>query len=252
MEVIEEISVGPSGFVRVMDHMGSDLTTVNAARISMDKYHAGMTEKDPGFIKFLAAQGHTSPMRHSFLTFHVRAPIFVFRQWMKHRIASDFNEISGRYVEFNRWDAWAPQEWREQSPSIKQGSAGPHPHPERLDAPYIECLEKIFETYDLLLRLGACKEQARTILPLGLYSEVYWTASLQAVAHFISLRRDSHAQAEIREFADAVETLTRQYWPCSLAALLGEDVPSLGEISGISDRDPGSGGSLPHHQVDTP
>lgn len=216
-----DITIEPQGFVHLYDSMGSDLTTVNAARVSMNKSHSFFHEDaDTKLINFLAEEEHTAPFRHNYATFHIRAPIFVFRQWMKHRIASDFNEISGRYVVFDMADMWVPVEWREQAENVKQGSAGAHSKQADLHAFYEDAARKSFETYDLLLRLGACREQARAILPLGLYSEVYWTASLQAIAHFIKLRKDGHAQKEIQDYADAVERICREIWPVSLDALL--------------------------------
>jgi thymidylate synthase (FAD) len=218
-----EISVLDRGFVRLIDHMGTDLTVVNAARVSFGKRKDVFDDKDAELVAYLAAHEHTAPFRHAYFTFHVKAPIFVFRQWMKHRIASDFNEISGRYVEFSPDEFYVPEQFRQQAKVNKQGSEGEIPEESRsaaIDA-YTEACRNCVAQYKLLIEMGVCREQARCVLPLALYSEVYWTASLQAVAHFLHLRLDSHAQWEIRQFAKAVRDLTEPIFPNSLKALMG-------------------------------
>ncbi|MCE1228742.1 MAG: FAD-dependent thymidylate synthase [Firmicutes bacterium] len=217
-----EIPVLDRGFVRLVDHMGTDLTVVNAARVSFGKRKESFDDKDALLVDYLADHEHTAPFRHAYLTFHVKAPIFVFRQWMKHRIASDFNEISGRYVEFREDEYFVPEAFRLQAKVNKQGSEGELPPEHRKAAmmAYLEACRTSVAQYKQLIELGVCREQARCVLPLGLYSEVYWTASLQAVAHFLHLRLDSHAQWEIRQYAQAVKTLTEPLFPRSLDALM--------------------------------
>ena len=216
------ITVLDRGFVRLVDHMGTDLTIVNAARVSFGKRKESFDAKDTELVDYLALNEHTAPFRHAYLTFHVKAPIFVFRQWMKHRIASDFNEISGRYVEFQEDEFFVPAHFRQQAKVNKQGSAGEIEEGRRevaLDA-FLEACQQSVVQYKKLIELGVCREQARCVLPLGLYSEVYWTASLQAVAHFLHLRLDSHAQWEIRQYAQAVRDLTEPLFPSGLTALM--------------------------------
>jgi thymidylate synthase (FAD) len=218
-----EIQVLDRGFVKLIDHMGSDLSVVNAARVSFGKRKDAFDEGDEKLINYLAEHDHTSPFRHTALTFHVKAPIFVFRQWMKHRIASEFNEISGRYVEFPEDEFFVPETFRRQAKVNKQGSEG------RVDGDEgAQALELFLDTcrnsvaqYKKMIALGVCREQARCVLPLGLYSEVYWTVSLQAVAHFIRLRTDSHAQWEIQQYAHAVRGIVEGVFPAGLKALLG-------------------------------
>jgi len=216
------ISVLDRGFVRLVDHMGTDLTVVNAARVSFGKRKEAFDDKDAELVSYLAAHEHTAPFRHAYLTFHVKAPIFVFRQWMKHRIASDFNEISGRYVEFSPDEFYIPETFRQQAKVNKQGSEGQVTEESSLVAmeAYTNACRNSVNQYKVLIEQGVCREQARCVLPLALYSEVYWTASLQAVAHFLRLRLDSHAQWEIRQFAKAVRELTAPIFPNSLAALM--------------------------------
>ena len=221
-----EITVLDRGFVKLVDHMGSDLSVVNAARVSFGKRKEALDEGDAKLIRYLSEHEHTSPFRHTALTFHVKAPIFVFRQWMKHRIASEFNEISGRYVEFAEDEFFVPELFRRQAKVNKQGSEGEIDAADhaRALAAYLEACRTSVARYKELISLGVCREQARCILPLGLYSEVYWTVSLQAVAHFIRLRSEAHAQWEIQEYARAVRALVEPRFPASLEALLDSTV----------------------------
>jgi len=211
------------GFVRLIDHMGSDLSVVNAARVSFGKRKEVFDEADAKLITYLAEHDHTSPFRHTALTFHVKAPIFVFRQWMKHRIASEFNEISGRYVEFKEDEFYVPELFRRQAKVNKQGSEGEVEGAAAVQAHavFLAACRNAVAQYKELIALGVCREQARCLLPLGLYSEVYWTVSLQAAAHFIRLRTDSHAQWEIQQYAQAVRQVVETVFPAGLKALLG-------------------------------
>lgn len=208
-----KIDFNHGGFVALTDKMVSpvDLKVVNSARISMGKQTEEMGERDERLIRFLAENEHTTPFRHSYVTFHIKAPIFVLRQWMKHQVGCSWNEISGRYVEFEPDDMWSPSpdEWRESADSVKQGSGGALGVDlgEVATQTFDSCLREAYESYRALISLGVCREQARACLPVALFSECYWTASLQAVGHFLKLRLDSHAQLEIREYAAAVKAI---------------------------------------------
>jgi thymidylate synthase (FAD) len=210
METKTKIDVG-SGFVMLESSMGSAVTIVNAARVSMGRRVEEISEPDRRLLRYLWEHEHTSPFRHVQLQFHIKAPVFVLRQWMKHQVGCAWNEISGRYVTFEQ-QAWTPAAWRSQSPMIKQGSGGDLDDEtnERAAELYAAAMRASFHAYEALLALGVAKEQARLALPLCLMSECYWTASLQAVLHFLRLRQDGHAQAEIRAFADAVRALVEQ------------------------------------------
>lgn len=194
-----------SGSVQLIDVMGSPLSVVNSARVSMGKQVDQMSEGDWRLIDYLWSHEHTSPFRHVQFQFHVKAPVFVLRQWMKHQIGCAWNEISGRYVQFDH-EAWSPDAWRAQADKIKQGSAGPMAEDDALRAQmiYDRAIEASFKAYEELLSAGVCKEQARACLPLSLMSECYWSCSLHALIHFLKLRLDHHAQLEIRCFAEAV------------------------------------------------
>lgn len=220
-----KISVLNCGFVKLVDYMGSDLSIVNAARISFGKTKEHWDDSDTKLINYLAKHGHTSPFRHTALTFHIKAPIFVFRQWMKHRVASEFNEISGRYVDFAENEFYIPKLFRQQAKENKQGSCGEIEHKNSTIAQevFLKACHSSIQQYKFLINLGVCREQARCILPLGLYSEVYWTAGLQAVAHFITLRTHSHAQWEIQQYAKIIYSLTKQIFPYGLKVLLGSN-----------------------------
>lgn len=207
------------GFVKLIDYMGSDLRVVNTARVSTGKHKDEFGEEDAKLIEYLAKNHHTSPFRSCFVTFHIKAPIYVMRQWMRHNVGCTWLEKSGRYVEFEP-EFYIPDEFRENIKSIKQGSGMMVPDQISPFLIYKSSCEYSFQQYKDLLERGICKEQARGVLPLSMYTELYWTASLQAIAHFLALRQDSHAQKEIREFANAVHLLTEQFFPISLNALL--------------------------------
>lgn len=217
-----EIKVHNAGFVRLLDVMGDDLKIVNAARISFNKHKDVFDEKDYDLMKYLVEHGHHSPFRHCKLTFHVKAPIFVMRQWMKHRIDSEFNEISGRYVELSEAEFFVPEVFRKQAKVNKQGSEG------EIDEDlsgwvmdiYERSCERALSDYNSLLFAEVCREQARCVLPLALYTEVHWTCSLQALAHFLHLRLDSHAQKEIQDYAQVCLELAEKAFPVALPLLM--------------------------------
>lgn len=203
--MIHERIATQSGSVQLVDMMGSPLSVVNSARVSMGRQADEMSERDWRLIDYLWSHEHTSPFRHVQFQFHVRAPVFVLRQWMKHQVGCAWNEISGRYVQFEH-EAWSPDAWRAQADKIKQGSAGPMAEDDALRAQmiYDRAIEASFKAYEELLSAGVCKEQARACLPLSLMSECFWSCSLHALIHFLKLRLDHHAQLEIRCFAEAV------------------------------------------------
>lgn len=204
---MQEIKID-EGEVALIDVMGSALTVVNAARVSMGKQSSSFDERDKKLIKYLWTHGHTSPFRHVTFQFRIKAPIFVLRQWMKHQVGCAWNEISGRYVELDE-SFWSPRLWREQSASVKQGSGGELDHESQVAAHYVyaDAINVVASAYQRLLQLGVAKEQARAILPLSTMSECYWTCSLHALIHFLNQRLDGHAQQEIRQYAQAVSEL---------------------------------------------
>lgn len=228
----EEYSVifNHGGFIKVVDCLGNDCSIVNAARISFNKETKEIEEKDIKLLNYLAKHKHYSPFRHVYIQLHVRAPEFVARQWWKHNIGSDYtfgacpwNEISGRYCEYEL-APWmpTPSQVRYQSENSKQGSSSAPVDPVIRDEVltlYKEVTDKAFEAYKLLCDAGIAKEFARTLLPLNFFTEWYWTASLQAIHHFVTLRDDPHAQREIREYAQSLGNIAEELFPYAWSAL---------------------------------
>lgn len=210
------------GFIEVVDKLGSDLTVVNSARVSFGKRKTVFDDSDRKLVKFLAKHKHWSPFRHLVVQFHIKAPEFVMRQWYKHVVGIEtsssyatkdhaWNEISGRYVPVT--DYYSPSNWRRQSENNKQASEGSIEEQGEADKIFNDAMTSITEHYEKLLSLGVAKEQARLILPLNQYTEVYWTASFQAIMNFIELRDESTAQWEIRQYAIALKELMLEIYP---------------------------------------
>ena len=210
------------GFIEVIDNLGSDLTVVNSARVSFGKRKKTFDNKDKILVRFLAENKHFSPFRHLVAQFHIKAPEFVMRQWYKHVVGIEttssyptkdhaWNEISGRYVPVN--DFYEPPFWRAQSLDNKQASEGTVENQNKANEVFKEAMDKMLDSYSKLLELGVAKEQARILLPLNQYSEIYWTASFQAIMNFIDLRDETHAQWEIREYAIAMKDLMLILYP---------------------------------------
>lgn len=203
--------------VELLESMGSDLTVSNAARASFGKHKDEFDEKDAKLIVYLADHEHTSPFRHCSASFQCRAPIFVARQLAKHQVGMAWSETSLRYVKAG--DVWSPEVWREQSKDKKQGSGGPIRRQPLMDVVYREAVDAALRAYDQLLSLGVCREQARAVLPTGVYTEWKWSGTLQAWAHMCKLRCAPDAQAETREFAEQIRTELARLWPVAMAAL---------------------------------
>ncbi len=210
------------GFISVIDKLGSDLTVVNSARVSFGKRKEVFDDKDRKLVDYLAKHKHWSPFRHLMVQFHVKAPEFVMRQWYKHVVGIEttsssatkdhaWNEISGRYVPVT--DFYEPGAWRKQSENNKQASEGLIDEQKSAVTIFEIAMKQVIESYEKLLELGVAKEQARMILPLNQYTEVYWTASFQAIMNFIELRDEDTAQWEIREYAKAMKELMLEIYP---------------------------------------
>lgn len=210
------------GFINVIDKLGCDLTVVNSARVSFGKRKEVFDDKDRKLVDYLAKHKHWSPFRHLMVQFHVKAPEFVMRQWYKHVVGIEttsssatkdhaWNEISGRYVPVT--DFYEPGAWRKQSENNKQASEGLIDEQRSAVTIFEIAMKQVIESYEKLLELGVAKEQARMILPLNQYTEVYWTASFQAIMNFIELRDEDTAQWEIREYAKAMKELMLEIYP---------------------------------------
>ena len=210
------------GFIEVVDKLGTDLTVVNSARVSFGKRKTSFDKTDRILVQYLADNKHYSPFRHIIVQFHVKAPEFVMRQWYKHVVGIEtsssypskdhaWNEISGRYVPVN--DFYFPSNWRKQSEDNKQASEGSIANQDEANKIFGDTMKALEESYNKLLELGVAKEQARILLPLNQFTEVYWTASFQAIMNFIELRDDTHAQWEIREYAIAMKEFMLELYP---------------------------------------
>ncbi|HLZ28430.1 MAG TPA: FAD-dependent thymidylate synthase [Chloroflexota bacterium] len=200
-----QFKVLDDGFVRVIDYMGTDSAVVQAARVS---YGAGTkrVSDDRGLIRYLMRHMHTTPFEMCELKLHVRAPMDVWRQWIRHRTAS-VNEYSTRYsVAIDAAQATAPADWRTQSQANRQGS-GEHLSPvigEELSAAEAELQQLARTVYERRLAVGVAREQARKDLPLSTYTEAYWKIDLHNLLQFLSNRMDQHAQQEIRVYAETI------------------------------------------------
>ena len=209
------------GNIQYLDHWGSDLTIVNAARVSRGKQKECLDEADIRLIRYLVQHNHTTPFRHVGLTVRVQVPIFVERQWFKHQVGTTANSISGRYVEYPP-DYWAPTYFRKANPSVKQGSYQTQVEDnERALELYRQASDMCVATYHTLVNdFGVCREQARAVLGLNTMTEFIFTASLLAWHNFYVQRSASDAQEEIREYAYEVGRLIEQHFPYSWLALI--------------------------------
>lgn len=196
--------------VDLIDHMGNDLTVVNAARVSFDKTSKELSHADIKLIYFLAKHQHWSPFSHAFLQFRIKAPIFVARQLGKHQVGLSWNEISRRYVDYEP-EFYVPSKWRLRADNIKQGSSS-----EEIEYNITSTMQYVQQTYDNLLREGVAPEMARMVLPQNMMTEWYWSGSLYAFARVCQLRLDSTAQVEVQEVARQLSahclTLFRHSW----------------------------------------
>lgn len=207
---MEAVKVLDKGFVRLQDFAGGDLNVVNSARVSFGKYHEEMEEGDDKLINFLAKHRHGTPFESSWFHFHIKCPIFVAREWMRHRMSS-FNEISGRYVKLEP-EFYYPENSREQ-----YGKPGAYKFKEvyepDLHTFLIEAYEKAYECYEELLELNVAKELARAVLPVGMYTEYYYSANARSLMNFLSLRNAENAMFEIRKYAEAMEQVFEEKMP---------------------------------------
>ena len=210
--------------VTYIDHMGNDLSVVNAARVSfgkksklecidMVKGKFVLNHKDAKLIKYLAKHNHKSPFNHTFVTFHVKAPIFVARQLVKHEYMP-WNEISRRYVD-DQPDFFKPDYWRGRAENVKQGSSGEVKSNANVAYQY----HKMEGLYKQLLDEGVCPEQARMILPQSMMTEWYWSGTLYAFAKMCQLRCAKDTQQESRDVAMKVAEYMEKLFPASWDAL---------------------------------
>jgi thymidylate synthase (FAD) len=225
----QKIDILDKGHVEYVDHMGSDLTVVNAARVSFAKTSQWETtedgsrvlsQKDQRLIKYLANHNHWTPFAHPQITLRIKAPIFVRTQLFKHKVGFTENEISRRYVT-NEPEFYVP-EWRSApTDGAKQGSSDfiTDLYVNDLDRMYTRNALECIDIYKELLKEGVAPEQARAILPQGTYTEWWWTGSLSAYARVFKQRIDAHAQWEVQQYAGAIGKILEPLFPHSWAVL---------------------------------
>ena len=210
-----EFPVLDKGFIRLVDYLGGDERVVQSARVSYGEGTKTYRE-DAGLIDYLMRNSHTSPFEQVILTFHVKLPIFVARQWIRHRTAR-LNEISGRYsVMKDDFYVPAPEDVALQSKDNKQGRLDEALDPERAEkvrTAFTEGQKASYTAYNTLVDEGLAKELARINLPLSLYTEWYWQIDLHNLFHFLELRLDYHAQKEIRLYAQVLFEIAKKVAP---------------------------------------
>ena len=207
--------------VNYIAHMGDDLSVVNAARVSFGKKHSEMTKGDTKLINYLAKHKHLSPFGHAFASFHVKAPIFVARQLVKHKFLR-WNEISRRYVD-DEPEFYVPEVWRGRSADKKQGSEG-EVKLRTLDAAIVsDSPYDALSAYKAALNSGVAPEQARMVLPQSTMTEWYWSGSLDAFADMCRLRCKEDTQYETRIVANQINDIMKPLFPVSWGALMEND-----------------------------
>lgn len=214
----EEIKVGSSGFVRLVDFMGGDNRVVASARVTFAGESKG-DDRDKKLIRYLLEHAHLSPFEHSVFQLHIKCPIFVARQWMRHRWGS-YNEVSARYTKVAD-EFYIPAEFRAQDTHNKQGSVqSAELNQQELLAVYNTALDQSYAAYTRLIDAGVAREMARMLLPVGQYTQFYWTVNARSLMNFLSLRADAHAQKEIRDYADALLNLLAETMPWTHEAFM--------------------------------
>ena len=207
--------------VELIDHMGSDITVVNAARVSYAKHSDSMDSKDERLINYLAKHGHWTPFAHAFLQFRIAAPLYVARQLVKHQVGLVWNEVSRRYVsqepEFDYTNVW-----RNRPTDSKQGSGGIMDTEDQIKA--MKLMEEVHDVasrnYQQLIENGVAPEQARSILPQSMMTQWYWSGSLHAFSRVVKQRTDPHSQLETHAVARDIGWFCQQKFPVSYGALM--------------------------------
>jgi thymidylate synthase (FAD) len=218
----DAVRVLDHGFVRLDDAMADDLSVVNSARVSFGRRKEEMDDADAGLIRFLMRDRHGTPFEHNAFRFHVRAPIFVAREWFRHRVGS-FNEFSMRYARATD-DFYVPEPDDVRTQVGKPGAYSFDPVDpdvaERAREELRAVYETAFETYERLVEAGVARELARAALPVGAYTEFFWTVNARALMNFLSLRNAETAQREIRRYAEACERFLGERMPVTYDAFV--------------------------------
>jgi thymidylate synthase (FAD) len=213
------IHVG-GGFVRLDAAMADDLSVVNAARVSFAKHSDEMTDVDKGLINFLMRERHGTPFEHNSFRFHVKCPVFVAREWFRHRIGS-FNEFSARYTEVPN-EFFVPAESEIRTQVGKPGSYKFEPVEPKVSREAVELIqginERAYEAYKHMISRGVAKELARAVLPVSMYTQFNWTVNARSLMNFLGLRTHETAQYDIRQYAEGVAKIFAEQMPLTHAA----------------------------------
>ena len=204
--------LGGQGWVGLIDHLGTETTIVNAARVSFGKLKTEINDQDVKLLDYLIANRHTSPLEHVVFTFSVHCPLFIRGQWHRHQTWS-YNEISRRYTEIDM-EFYTPPALRRQSQNNRQASFADDSFEDKELRELIAAHnQSSFDLYNRLLEAGVCREQARGVLPQNMMVTFWGTVDLSNLLHFLELRDSDHAQWEIREYAIAIKKLIKPLIP---------------------------------------
>lgn len=213
--------------IELIDHMGNDLTTVNAARVSYGAWSTQFNDRDDKLVKFLAEHNHVTPFRHAQVTLRATGPIFLARQLVKHSVGFSWNELSRRYKDGDAIDihCYMPDVILERPKSLMKDKAKPMDEPRALEMKrYIRnAYNYAVREYEALIDLGVAPEQARMVLPLGMQTEWIWTGSLYGWASVYNQRSTEHAQLEARLFAEELNKIMSKLFPVCWKALTKQD-----------------------------
>ena len=198
--------------VELVDKMGTDLTVVNAARVSYSKTKTSFDVKDEKLIKFLAEHEHWSPFAHASMQFRIKAPIFVARQLVKHQVGLVWNEVSRRYVDFPP-EIYKPEAWRGRPVNSKQGSDGKVELGQTIDHNLETTMESCLILYNTMIQKGVAPEQARMVLPQSMMTEWYWSGTVYAFARVCNLRCKPATQKETQDVANVIDKLADEAFP---------------------------------------
>lgn len=226
-----EIKVLNEGSISLISSLGDDLDVINAARVSFSTYQKHIDEKGIGLINFLLKNKHATPFEHVVFKFHIKAPIFVAREWFRHRWSS-FNEMSMRYYVPENLDFFYPSE---NSIRKQVGKPGHYTFEPISDPAVYDFVTEAFESvyrqaeasYYEMIEAGVAKEIARSVLPVGQYTEFVWTVNLRSLLNFLSLRNNHNAQYEIRQYAEAIERIVNAITPISINAFVENNREAL-------------------------
>src|SRR3990172_5739597 len=225
-KLFNRINVLDKGFIELTAYCGDDLYVINAARVSFNSIIEEMTERDEGLIRFLMREKHGTPFEHNFMRWRVKAPIFVFREWHRHRIGHSYNEWSARYSRLAP-EFYIPEPGTVVTQVGKPGNYKFEQLNEESATTYRKWLEDscnlAYELYEKSIELGVARQQARAFLPVTMYLEMIWSCNARSLMSFVELRNNPNAQMEIREYAQAAELVFSDLMPVTAASFIEND-----------------------------